>query len=109
MRSSVQGNLRRLNASRRNVWQSISSTWLLPTFKGRYGTILCRFTGDTEQREPAADGGGPRRELFTLLATAIIKDSAVFTTGMPSQGRLSDWPRSDCLMGLGALLLIYTK
>ena len=51
--------------------------------QGRTGLILCKFTGDNQLIEPSADDGDPRREFFTLLHTAIVKNSGIFSTGKP--------------------------
>ena len=85
MDGAVTGPVRRIVIFRLNVWRSASSCWQLPTFVGRYGTILCRFTGDTDSDEPSADAGGPRLEFFSLLPKAILTESGVFNTGMSEE------------------------
>ena len=78
---NVKGPYRRIKVGRRQVWKTTESQWRLPSFRGRTGWILVKFTGEELGDEPSADDGGPRREFFTLLMEAIAVNSGVFTTG----------------------------
>lgn len=75
------GPLRRIVIQRSDVWKSASTFWKLPSIQGRTGNLLCKFSGELDNQEQAADHGGPRREFFTLLRTSMLSQSGLFSTG----------------------------